>query len=169
MLVDESAAEPGASRAVGRANGERGQALILMVFAMTIVLLIGVIVVDFGMAVDHRLVVQHAVSEGVREAQVTNMSTITLTKQQIADVTVGQSQGLLEPADVTVCYLDQNSNGDPGDIGDKVRVAVEYTYRFSVGGGEVMTAFGVPVPSILMNPSAVAALQTKVDGATPCP
>ena len=68
-----------------------------------------------------------------------------------------------------MCYEDENGNGDPGEIGDKVRVAVEYTYEFSAGGGELMTAFGVTPPSILMNPSAVAALQTKVDGATACP
>ena len=149
-------------RSVRKARQERGQALIEFALLLPIVLVFLLVMVDFGMAVDHRLVIQHALSEGVREAQVTDQLA------DITDTTVDQSQGLLDPADVTVCYEDQNGNGDPGEIGDKVRVAVEYTYQFSAGGGELMLAFGVTPPSILMDPSAVAALQNKVDGAPSC-
>jgi len=145
-------------------RGERGQALIEFALVMPLMLALLLVLVDFGMAVDHRLVVQHALSEGVREAQVTNESSFALTKQHIIDTTVAQSQGLLDPGDVDVCYEDENGGG-PGDIGDKVKVSISYTYRFSVGGGEMLSAFGVPVPSILMDPTAVAALQTNVDGA----
>src|SRR3990170_4583228 len=106
---------------IRKARQERGQALIEFALLMPVVLVFLLVVVDFGIAVDHRIVVQHAVSEGVREAQVSD---------QLADITdtaVDQSQGLLDPGDVTVCYEDQNGNGDPGEIGDKVRVAVEDT------------------------------------------
>ena len=149
-------------RSIRRAGRERGQALIEFALILPLVLLFLLVLVDFGMAVGHRLAIQHALSEGVREAQVTDQLA------DITDTTVDQSQGLLDAADVTVCYEDQNGNGDPGEIGDKVRVAVEYTYQFSAGGGELMLAFGVTPPSIVMDPSAVAALQTEVDGAPPC-
>jgi hypothetical protein len=150
-------------RAIGEARQqERGQALIEFAFVMPLMLALLLVLVDFGMAVDHRLVLQHAVSEGVREAMVTDQA------QQIIDTTVNQSQGLLTDSNVSICYDDQDDNGNPGDIGDKVHVAVHYTYEFSAGGGEVLSAFGVPVPSIEMDPSAVAALQTKVEGATAC-
>jgi hypothetical protein len=147
----------------GARQQEGGQALIEFAFVMPLLLALLLVLVDFGMAVDHRLVLQHAVSEGVREAMVTDQAS------QIIDTTVDQSQGLLTSSDVSICYQDQNGNGNPGDMGDKVRVAVTYTYKFSAGGGEMLSAFGVPVPSIEMDPSAVAALQTKVDGATACP
>lgn len=150
----------GAIREAHRQEG--GQAVIEFAFVLPLILALLLVLVDFGMAVDHRLVLQHAVSEGVREAMVTDQAS------QIIDTTVDQSQGLLTSGDVSVCYRDQDGNGNPGDIGDKVRVAVNYTYAFSVGGGEMLSAFGVPVPSIEMDPSAVAALQTKVEGATPC-
>ena len=150
-------------------RGERGQALIEFALVMPLMLALLLVLVDFGLAVDHRLVVQHSLSEGVREAQVTNLSNITQTKQHIVDTTVDQSQGILDSGMVDVCYEDQNSNGDPGDAGDKVRVSIDYTYRFSAGGTEIARAFGASFPGIHMNPSFLAALQTKVDGATPCP
>ncbi len=142
---------------------EEGQALIEFAFVMPLFLVLLLVLVDFGMAVDHRLVLQHAVSEGVREAMV------TVEETQIKDTTVRQSQRLLTSDDVTVCYEDQDGNGDCGDLLDTVRVAVTYTYKFSAGGGEMLDAFGVPVPSIVMDLSYDAALQTKVEGAPCCP
>jgi Flp pilus assembly protein TadG len=140
---------------------ERGQALVEFAFVMPLLLLLLLILVDFGLAVDHRLVIQHAASEGVREAMV------TADTSKIVSTTVNQSQGLLASGDVSVCYIDEDGNGNPGDIGDKVKVAVNYSYNFYLGA-EALEAFGVPAPSIAMDPSFVAALQTKVDGAPPC-
>jgi hypothetical protein len=143
-----------ALRAIRKARRQEvGQVLIEFAFVMPIFLVLLLVLVDFGIALDHRLVLQHAVSEGVREAMVTDQTS------QVIDTTVDQSQGLLTSSDVSVSYEGCNP-------GDKVRVAVSYTYEFSAGGGELLSYFGVPVPSIEMNPSAVAALQLEVD---PCP
>jgi len=150
-------------------RGERGQALIEFALVMPLMLALLLVLVDLGLAVGDRLVVQHSVSEGVREAQVTNLSSIALTKQHIIDTTVDQSQGVLDSGDVDVCYEDQNANGDPGDVGDKVKVSIDYTYRFSAGGTEIARALGASFSGIPLDRSAVAALQTNVDGATPCP
>jgi hypothetical protein len=141
---------------------ERGQTLIEFAFALPIILLILLVLVDFGIALDHRIVMQHAVSEGVREAAVSD------NVSDIVNTTVDQSQGLVSAGDVTVCYEDVDGNGDPGDVGDKVRVSASYTYTFSAGGGELMQAFGVTPPAITMSPSYTTALQSPVTGATPC-
>jgi hypothetical protein len=48
-------------------------------------------------------------------------------------------------------------------------VTAHYTYEFSIGGGEMLTALHVPVPAIDMNPSATLRLETSVAGANACP
>ena len=132
-------------------------ALVLPVIFVFILLL-----VDFGTALDRREVLQHAVREGARRAAV------TADASEIVNATVAQSQGLLRAQDVTVCYRDMDGNGRRGDAGDDVRVGVNYTYRFSVGGGELLSAWGVAVPSIEMNPWADMRLENSVAAAPKC-
>jgi Flp pilus assembly protein TadG len=125
---------------------------LIVVFILTLV--------DFGIAIDRREVLQHAVYEGSRRAAVGT------TVQEIKDRTVAQSQGLLTDAAITVCYIDNDGNGDIG-AGDDVRVSADYTYSFSVGGGEILTAFGVPVPSIGLTPKAESRLANGPAGSEP--
>ena len=132
-------------------------ALVLPVIFVFILLL-----VDFGTALDRREVLQHAVREGVRRGAV------AASTSEIVNATVAQSQGLLRAQDVTVCYRDMDGNGRRGDAGDDVRVGVNYTYRFSVGGGELLSAWGVAVPSIDMNPWADMRLENSVTAAPKC-
>ena len=141
---------------------ERGQALIELAFVMPLILVFLLTLVDFGIAIDRRQVLQHAVRDGVRFGAVGN---------SVADVqahTVDQAIDLITLSDVDVCYIDENGNGNPGNAGDSIKVTAHYTYGFTVGGGEVLTAFGVPVPSIDMDPSATLRLESTVTGATPC-
>ena len=49
---------------------ERGQALVELAFIGPLLLLFILIVVDFGIALDHREVLQHAVREGARRGAV---------------------------------------------------------------------------------------------------
>jgi len=142
---------------------EGGQALIEFALVLPLLLALLLVLVDFGLAVDHRLVLQHAVSEGVREAMVTDQAS------EIIATTVNQSQGLLTSGNVSICYDDVDGNGNSGDIGDNVHVAVSYTYQFSLTAGVgLLSAIGVSIPGIEMDPSYDAALQTTVEGATPC-
>ena len=164
-----SAAEP-ALQAMRRAGqGERGQGLIEFALLLPILLVFLVVMVDFGIAVDHRLVMQHAVSEGVREAAFTG-GTSASALTDIQTTTAGQSQGLVAASVVKVCYIDASVplNGNAGDIGDKVRVSAKYTYQFTAGGGELMRAFGVTPPTIDMEPVYTTALQVPVTGANAC-
>ena len=133
-----------------------------MAFVLPVIFVFILLLVDFGTALDRREVLQHAVREGVRRAAVASSTA------EIVNTTVAQSQGLLQPGDVTVCYRDMNGNGRSGDPGDDVRVRATYTYRFSVGGGELLSAFSVEVPTIDMDPWADMRLENSVGGAPRC-
>lgn len=153
-------------RLLGALRSERGQALLEFAFILPIVLVFLLSLVDFGIAIDRRQVIQHAVREGTRQGA------IGMSEAEITDIVVAQSQGILEPGDITVCYVD--GPGDPpapaGFAGSSVRVSANYTYRFTVGAGELLSSLGVDPDalSIDMTPSADGRLETSVLGATEC-
>ena len=144
-------------------RGERGQALIEFAFVLPIILVFLLGLVDFGIAIDRREVLQHSVYEGSRKA------IPGATVEDIMDRTVVQSQGLLDGApyecpavaspSICVCYKDSDSNGTI-NAGDDVRVSAYYTYRFSAGGGGMLKAFGVSddLLSIALTPEAESRL-----------
>ena len=138
-----------------RGSKENGQTLIEFAFIMPLLLLFILLVVDFGIALDRRELVQHAVREGARRGAVGD------PVAQIMEETHNQSKGTLanDTNHIRVCFVDKNDNGKP-DPGENVRVSGNYTYRFSIGGGEMLAAFGVGPPSIDMSPSAEERLET---------
>ncbi len=147
-------------------RSERGQALIEFAFVLPILLVFMLTLVDFGIALDRRQVIQHAVREGARQAS------IGLSEDGIVEVVVDQSQGSLEEADVTICYVD-GPGADPapaGFAGSDVRISATYTYQFTLGSGELLSAIGIDPGafSIEMTPSAEARLETSIAGATEC-
>jgi hypothetical protein len=158
-------AAPGVQRWLSRAfsgvRTERGQALIEFAFIMPLLLLFILLAVDFGIALDRREVIQHAVRDGARRGAVGD------TVAEIKDDTHNQSQGTLDAVDVEVCFMDKDKNGI-SDPGENVRVSGNYTYRFSIGGGEMLAAFGVGAPSIDMSPSAEERLEKSAPDAIPC-
>jgi hypothetical protein len=83
---------------------------------------------------------------------------------------VNESDGVLAAGNVTVCYI--NENGGPlGDVGDAVRVDVDYDFSLSVGGGEMLSAFGVTFPTIPISPRGEVLLIRDTTEASPqeCP
>ena len=142
---------------------ERAQTLLEFAFVLPIMIIFLFAIVDFGIALDRRVTLQHAVREGARKGAVTNNIT------GIIDTTVDQSQGLLDPPDVEVCYQDVDGNGNPGDPGDDVRVTAHFTYEFTVAITEVFNGLGASLPTgIDMNPSADMRLENSVNPAPPC-
>jgi Flp pilus assembly protein TadG len=143
---------------------ERGQTLLEFAFVTPIIMVLLLGLVDFGIAVDRREVLQHAVREGARHAAVGN------SVADIQSYTADQAQDLLVAADVSVCYVDMDGDLDPGGLGDNVRVSANFTYKFT-GSFDILTAFGVPQSalSIDMNPSADMRMETTVAGAAACP
>jgi Flp pilus assembly protein TadG len=144
-------------------GNERGQTLVEFAFAFPLLFLFLLVMLDFGIALDRREVIQHAVREGARRAAVDPSLT------NIIDHTVDQSQGTLEAGKINVCYVDDNSNNPLGNAGDSVQVSAEYTYEFSIGGGEMLAVWGVPAPTIDMSPSAQARLEKSMPVTSPCP
>ena len=148
-------------------NSDRGQSLLEFAFVAPLVLVFLLAIVDFGIAVDRRLVLDHAVREGARFASVGGQALTTGSPALLADVqgyTSDQSQGI--SMNVTVCY--ENTNGGPlGDVGDNVRVSIQYTHDFVTGFTAI---FDTDVASIVMNPSASARIERAqpVTGAIAC-
>jgi len=146
-----------------------------MMLVLPLVFFFLLVLVDFGIALDRREVLQHAVREGARRAAVNG------DIDEIKDYTVAQSQvdcgtgpdevDCLTADDIEVCYIDMDGNPRNGDVGDNVRVKANFTYRFSMGGGEIASALGVDPTlfNIELNPSADIRLEKSVAGDPACP
>ena len=141
----------------------RGQALIEFAFVLPIMLVFLFAIVDFGIAIDRRITLQHSVREGARYAAV------HADELDIKQKTVEQAQGIIGLADVDVCYInnEDGSNTSVGDPGDGVRVSVSFTWDFPIMK-EIFSAFGVPPLSIEMTPWGTARLERSVTGAIAC-
>ncbi len=140
----------------------RGQALIEFAFVLPIMLVFLFAIVDFGIAIDRRITLQHSVREGARYAAVHPI------ELDIKQKTVDQAQGIIGLADVDVCYIDgDDSNTSVGDPGDGVRVGGSFTWDFPIMK-EIFSAFGVPPLSIDMTPWGTARLERSVTGAIAC-
>ena len=147
-------------------KSQRAQTLIEFAFIAPFLFVFLFAIVDFGIAIDRRITLQHSVREGARYAAVhTNELDI---RQKTAD----QAQGIIDLADVGVCYLDGvDGNTTVGDAGDSVRVSVlpgGFTWEFPIMT-ELLGAFGVPPLSIEMTPHGTARLERGVSGAVACP
>ncbi len=148
---------------------ERGQALIEFAFIVPFLLALLLLILDFGVAIDRRQVIQHAVREGARQGA------IGAGEAQIRTIVSEQSQGVLEPNNVDVpivCYVD--SDGDPTSnptAGSSVRVGASYDYQLFFGV-ELLDWFGVTDDddfTITLDPDAEARMETSLAGVTPCP
>ncbi len=144
-------------------GSERAQTLIGFAFVLPLILVFFFSIVDFGIAIDRRIILQHGVREGTRFAAVHSIELDI--KQRVVD----QSQGIIDLDDVVVCYLDgTDSNSSVGDPGDYVRVQSNFTWTFPIMT-EMLGAFGVPALSIDMTPQGSARLERSVSGAVACP
>ncbi len=142
-------------------RSQRGQTLLEFALVAPLLLLFILALVDFGIAIDRRLVLDHAVREGARFASVGGDALTTgvlATEQDVKDYVAAQSQGIL---DATV--LDPTENGYIGvcyELVDGVpaRVAVNatYTHDFVTGFTSIVDA---DVGSIEMDPGAFARVE----------
>ncbi len=92
-------------------------ALLLPIFLVVIF-----IIVDFGVGISRWVILTNSTREGAR------LGAVGASTADITDKVVSTSTGLLDPADVTVYYLDKDGNGDIGDRGDSVVVESDYQY-----------------------------------------
>lgn len=140
-------------------TGERGQTLLEFALVAPLVLVFLLALVDFGIAIDRRLVLDHAVREGARYASVGGDYLTDGVPSDMADVQLhayNQAQGIPDSsAAFDVCY-----DGDGG-----VNVSIDYDYNFVTG---FTSFFGLSVgPSIPIYASASARIERALLGAVP--
>ncbi len=147
---------------------DRGQTLIEFAFIAPLIFLFLFVIVDFGIALDRRITLQHAVREGARYGAVTD------SVDAIKQVTVQQAQGLVPENKVTVCYEPFPLTPVPGvtpvpagQTGSGVRVTAELKYEFPIMR-EILGAFGIAPFFIDMSPSGSARMERSVASPTPC-
>jgi len=151
----------------------RGQTLIEFAFVAPLVLVFLLAIVDFGIALDRRIVLDHAVREGARFAAVGGNALETgspATETDVKTYTASQSQGIADGAGVPgaasyvdICYDDANANGTLGDVGDNVQVRVHYRHDFVTG---FTSLFDTGLASIDMNPTSSARVERAAAGTT---
>ena len=148
-----------------RLRSERGQALIEFALLFPFLMMFLFVLLDFGIAIDRRVVIQHAVREGARQGAV------GASIAEIEAVAVNQSQDVLDAADIEVCFVDgPDANTYPGNAGDSVRVSATYVYSFASVSGQLLRPLGVNPDDfeITMTPHGEARLEGSVAGATSC-
>ncbi len=101
---------------------ERGQSMVEFALLLPIFLIVIFIIVDFGVGISRWVIVTNSTREGAR------LGAVGASTTEIADKVASTSNGLLDPADVNVYYLDKDGNGSPGDRGDSVVVESDYEY-----------------------------------------
>jgi Flp pilus assembly protein TadG len=144
-------------------EGQRGQALVEFAFVAPFLLVLLLVILDFGVAIDRREVLQHAVREGARQGAV------GATVAEIKNVTANQSQDVLDPADVSVCYVDGDGGTPAGQAGSNVRVTANYAYNIFFGAA-LLNYFGSDDSdlSVPMTPDAEARMEMSLGGVTEC-
>ena len=136
-------------------RAERGQTLIEFAFIAPIIFIFLFTIVDFGIALDRRITLQHAVREGARAAAV------EVDEAAAREATLNQAQGL-EPV-VAVCFCDQDGSGQAETM-EPVKVSASFTYHFTIPFGSLLGAIGIPVGGgIEMTPWATSALENDPD------
>lgn len=124
------------------------------------------VLVDFGIAIDRRVVIQHAVREGARQGAVGK------SESEIETIVINQSQDVLDATEISICFVDgDDANSYPGNAGDNIRVSANYVYQFGASSGQLLRPLGVDPDDfdIVMNPHGEAMLEGSVTGAIPCP
>jgi Flp pilus assembly protein TadG len=145
-------------------NGSsRGQTLVefALIAPVIFILLFGII--DFGMYLDHRITLQHAIREGARYAAV------HATCEDLRSRTAEESHGIVDAAEVCVRYFDSDGTTptNPAAAGDVVEVSAPLNYDVPL-----FDRFGLG--DITVNVSGSARLEMAVTsaggiGCGPCP
>jgi Flp pilus assembly protein TadG len=136
----------------------RGQTLIEFAFIAPIIFLFLFTIVDFGIAMDRRITIQHAVREGARYAAVNTDC------GDIQAATAAQAQSIIDDTDVTVSY---STAPAPAERGDAVTVKASFVYEPWIFNS-IASVFGVTGGSIDMSPSASSRLELAVPDASGC-
>lgn len=123
-------------------SADEGQALVETVLLFPFLLVVILLLVEFGFAFNAYITVQSASAEGARYAAVgghpdSGLCSTTATPPSVHRVAVRASGDLLDCSDVTVTYL-KLQPGSQYVRGDSVVVRVEHTYDTVTPLGDLM-------------------------------
>lgn len=147
-------------------TNQRGQSLLEFALLAPFVLFFLLALVDFGIAIDRRIVLDHAVREGARFASVGGQALNSGSAASVQDVktyTSAQAQGVVNNNTIGLCYVDENGSGF--GLGDTVRVTADYTYSLVTGLNAIIPGIN---PTIQMNASASARAEYAIAGTAAC-
>ena len=137
-------------------RAQRGQTLLEFALVAPLLIFFILALVDFGIAIDRRLALDHAVREGARYASVgSNSITGDRYELDVQNYAFNQAQGVPgAPGDVLVCY---------GLVGGEqtVQVSINYDYQFVTPIG----AFANLAPSIPLHAEASARVEQPLSDA----
>jgi len=139
-----------------RNGSSRGQTIVEFALIAPVFFLLLFGIIDFGMALDQRITLQHAIREGARYGAV---HTVCL---DIQERTESQARNIIAAADVTVSYYDPDDSPITSAVpGDVVKVSAPYQWEFPL-----VSRFGVG--SIDTSVSGSARLELAVSSAGGC-
>jgi len=142
-------------------TSSRGQTLIEFALIAPIMFIFLFGIIDFGMVLNRRIVIEHAVREGSRYASVhltSEPSTCTDVQNRTAERAGGSA---IDPDEVGVHYFDESGPTTSPAAGDTVRVTAPFEYSFPL-----MSVFGGgPIDVTIMGESA---LEGAVPSAPEC-
>jgi hypothetical protein len=142
----------------------KGQNLIEFALLAPFMVIILAGIIDFGMSLDHRITVQHAVREGARYAAV--QSDCGLIQERVWERAGKIFDNCDDGSCVSVSY-----EHNPAAAGDSVRVTAPFDWSFPLVGGSFhigSLTIGGPGP-IHAHVAASARLEMSVPNAGGCP
>ena len=150
-------------------NGSsRGQTLIEFALLAPVIIVFLVAIIDFGMAMDRRIVLQHAAREGARMAAVTD------DMDRICARTCDQAQGAVaEDKNVKLHYDDLDNNGQY-NAGENVKITLPAEWKLPILNNALFGLFEDSIDPINLKATASARLELTVPGpadkeCAPCP
>jgi len=152
----------------GCKGSSRGQTLVEFALLSPIIILLLVGIIDFGMAMDRRIVLQHAAREGARLAAVTD------DMDRICARTCDQAQGAVaEDKNVKLHYDDLDSNGQY-NAGENVKITLPAHWDLPILSTALFGLFNHGISPINLTATASARLERTVPGpadkeCAPCP
>jgi hypothetical protein len=149
-------------------NGSsRGQTLIEFALLAPIIILFLVAIIDFGMAMDRRIVLQHAAREGARMAAVTDVST-TVGFNAVCKRACDQAQRAVTGR-ITFDCEDGSvpADGRATDAGDNVKITLPAQWDLLILNNALFGLFGNHIASINLKATGDARLELNLTGACP--
>ncbi len=123
-----------------RLRSDQGQSAVEFTMLFPFILILILIIIEFGFALHTNIRVTSSAREAARSAAVANLPSATCVAGSVEARAITSSGDLLACTEVTVGYLEQN--GDAGySRGDAVVVRIRHDYTPITPLGQLMSAF----------------------------